>query len=619
VSAGNLWGRRLASRCVRPALRLAGNAAPWWVAGHLALVLVAAIVPVATLSLTKSVLNDLAAPGYRHGIPPSAAWLVVVGAVTSVLPAVTNYLHSQIGRAVERDAQSQMYEATARLAGLARLEDPSFRDRLRMAQQVGQSAPSAVYDGVVGVGQGLITLFGLLAVLAAMTPVMAGFALAGLAPALLAQMHLSRRRAGMMWRITPRERREFFYADLQTSLPAAKEVRLLGLFDLFRRRMLIELAAVNRERRVMDRREMRVQTGLVLLAACISGGGLIWAVAEASRGRFGVGDVTAFTGAVAGLQGGLGALVDRVAGTYQSLLTYEHFLAVVTAAPDLPVAPDARAAPPLRHGIELRDVWFRYGADKPWVLRGVDLVITQGSAVALVGLNGAGKSTLVKLLCRFYDPVRGTILWDGIDIRELSVESLRERVGAVFQDYMSYELPASENIGLGDLTALDNMARIRASARMAGIDEALEALPRGYQTLLSRLFIDAEDAANPNTGVLLSGGQWQRVALARAFLRERRDLLILDEPSSGLDAEAEYEIHSRLRAHRSGATSILISHRLGSVRDADRIVVLADGAIAEQGTHAQLLAADGEYARLFLLQAGGYRDEAGFSAGASLS
>jgi ATP-binding cassette, subfamily B, bacterial len=268
----------------------------------------------------------------------------------------------------------------------------------------------------------------------------------------------------------------------------------------------------------------------------------------------------------------------------------------------------------LQRGIELRDVWFRYAPDQPWVLRGVNLVIPRGSAVALVGLNGAGKSTLVKLLCRFYDPDRGAVLWDGKDLRTLSVESLREWISAVFQDYMPYDLPASENVGLGEVTALDDLGRIRSAARMNGIDETLHALPRGYRTMLSRMYTDplapaaSGDAADPEAGVLLSGGQWQRVALARALMRNRRDLMILDEPSSGLDAAAEYEIHHRLRQRRAGATSMLISHRLGAVRDADRVVVLSGGAIAEQGTHAELMAAGGEYARLFRLQADGYRD-----------
>ncbi|MEV4132168.1 ATP-binding cassette domain-containing protein [Dactylosporangium sp. NPDC049742] len=249
-------------------------------------------------------------------------------------------------------------------------------------------------------------------------------------------------------------------------------------------------------------------------------------------------------------------------------------------------------------------MWFRYGPDQDWVLRGVDLLIPHGTTVGLVGLNGAGKSTIVKLLCRFYDPERGAVLWDGVDLRELSLAGLRERVGVLFQDYMSYELTAAENIGLGDVAALTDDARIHAAARRAGIDPVLRELPAGYRTMLSKLFAPGDD---DSAGVLLSGGQWQRLALARTYLRDRRDLLILDEPSSGLDAEAEHAVHRGLRAHREGATSLLVSHRLGALRDADTIVVLAGGRVTERGTHADLVAADGEYARLFRLQAAGYR------------
>ncbi|WP_279582148.1 ABC transporter ATP-binding protein [Fodinicola feengrottensis] len=240
-------------------------------------------------------------------------------------------------------------------------------------------------------------------------------------------------------------------------------------------------------------------------------------------------------------------------------------------------------------------------------MRGVNLFIPRGNSLALVGLNGAGKSTLVKLLCRFYDPVEGEIRWDGVDIREVDPAELRRRIGAVFQDYMHYDLTAAENIALGDLGALQDRPRLEAAARKAGIHQKLSELPHGYDTMLSRMFFTESDKDDPESGVVLSGGQQQRLALARAIVRDRCDLMILDEPAAGLDAEAEHEIHASLGAHRAGKTSLLISHRLGAVRDADHIVVLAGGAVAEQGDHATLLAAGGGYARLFTLQAAGYQ------------
>jgi ATP-binding cassette, subfamily B, bacterial len=193
----------------------------------------------------------------------------------------------------------------------------------------------------------------------------------------------------------------------------------------------------------------------------------------------------------------------------------------------------------------------------------------------------------------------------------MNPEDLRARIGTVFQDYMAYDLTAAENIGMGDLDRLGDTTRVRGAAVQAGADEQLTRLPRGYDTLLSRIFFDNKDKDNPETGVFLSGGQWQRIAVARGLMRADRDLLILDEPSSGMDAEAEHALHRRLYQIRKGRTSLLISHRLGSVRDADMICVLAAGRVAEQGTHATLMKAGGEYSRLFTLQSSGYQEPNG--------
>jgi ATP-binding cassette subfamily B protein len=539
-----------------------------------------------------------------------AAGLVVAGLGAALLPRVRVFLQEESDRAVARRVQDQLYRAVEGFAGLARFETPAFQDRLQLAQHIGAQSPGMVVGQGIELACGAMTAAGFVISLAVINPLMAAVVLAAAVPALVAQLRLSRRRATMMWRLGPVQRREIFFGALLSEVQAAKEIRLFGSGDFLRGRMMAERRTADAEKRRMDLRDLYTQGGLGVLSAAVAGAGLVWAVLNAYRGAITPGDVTMLIVAIAGVQVALTSLTTSLASAHQQLQLFEHVLAVVEAGPDLPAVPHPVPTPLLERGIELRDVWFRYSDDHPWVLSGVDLFLPAGQAVALVGRNGAGKSTLVKLLCRLYDPTRGAILWDGVDLRDMDVTELRRRIGAVFQDFMHYDLTAAENIALGDIDALGDRDRITAAARLAGAHEMVDALPNGYDTMLSRIFVSQQDKDDPDTGVVLSGGQWQRLALARAFLRDKRDLLILDEPSSGLDAVAEHEVHTRLSEHRRGRTSVLISHRLGAVRAADRIVVLDDGAIAETGTHDELIAADGFYAELFRLQAAGYQENA---------
>jgi ATP-binding cassette subfamily B protein len=591
------------------AVRLAWRAAPVSLVVQAVGAVGIAALPVVTAWLTKLVIDGLAGatPAGLQQLLPLAGGLVVAGLLFALLPRLSTFFEQEAARAIAVHAQDQLYRAVEGFQGLARFEHPEFLDRLRLAQQSGAQSPGRVVDAGLALSGGLITTVGFLGSLVVISPAMAVVVLAAAVPALIAQLRLSRRRAGMMWTLGPVERREFFFGTLLGDVQAAKEIRLFGAGGFLRSRMMAERRVADAEKRRMDLRDLLTQGGLGVLSAGVAAAGLVWSIVLAHQGAITAGDVTMLVAAVGGVQMALAQLTASMAGAHQQLLLFDHFLAVVQAGPDLPAATQPVPTPPLEHGIELRDVWFRYSPQHPWVLAGVDLFLPAGQALALVGRNGAGKSTLVKLLCRLYDPCRGAILWDGVDLREMDAAQLRQRIGAVFQDFMQYDLTAAENIAIGDITALHDRERIVAAATRAGIHDKLAELPTGYDTMLSRIFQSEQDKDDPETGVVLSGGQWQRLALARALLRDRRDLLILDEPSSGLDAVAEHEVHSRLREHREGRTSILISHRLGAVRQADEIIVIDQGRLAERGTHDELIEAGGQYADLFTLQAADYQ------------
>lgn len=590
-------------RVGRAALALGWRAGPGTLVARVALALLAAgALPLAAV-LSKLLVDELAKGTQAQA--GTVTLLAVLGALVGVLVVLLNqlagYLATRHEAAVTLRAEDNLFGRVCEFTGLRYFEDPEFQNRLLFAENSAAQGPASAVTFAQNVVRSIATLLGFLGIVAVIWPVMAVLLVAAAVPGLVAELRLAARSAGDTRRSATLERRRLFYRTLLTDDAAAKEVRLYGLGRFLRTRQLRALRGSQQIMVRLARRTAAVQSVLSVLAAGIAGLGTVVVAGRVTTGQLTPGDVLLFVAAVGGMQNALAQLVGEIGEASRSLRLFQGYLEVMGAPPDL----DSGGAPvpQLRHELRFDGVWFRYGDAGPWVLRGVNFVVPAGTSLGLVGVNGAGKSTLIKLVCRFYDPDRGRILWDGVDLRTFDPALLRARLAATFQDFMAYQLSAAENIGVGDLAGAEP-DRIKQAARLAGVDTAISALPKGYDTMLSRMFVSE---SNADAGALLSGGQWQRVAIARSLMRGDADLLILDEPSSNLDAAAEHEVHLMLRRFRRGRTSLLISHRLGSIREADQIVVLDGGVITERGDHETLLRSGGTYARLFNTQAEGYQ------------
>ena len=594
-------------RALGQAVALCARAAPLAGAFSLVVMLAGGITPITLAWSTKLLLDGLSQQDSKQ-VDLGVAGLVGMGVVIALVSNVRRFCDQEMSRRITLRTQIELFTAVSAHDGLAEIENSGFHDRLRIARDASQFAPIQITSSLLTFVSSAITLTGFGYTLLRWNMWLAGLVLLSAVPTLYAQIRLARRRSEMIVRTSPYWRRQDFYSALLLDPRAAKEVRLFGLAPFFRTRMIREIRAGQAEERTQDRYAFRVDMALALMTSIVAGAALAYFAARTAAGHGTAGDLVVLIAALSSVQTTLTTVVMDIATTGQLVTTFGHYLDITRVNRAQPAKRPVTTLPPLASGIEFRDVWFRYAPGHDWVLRGLDLAIPQGSAVALVGENGAGKSTIVKLLCGFYPATRGSITWDGVAIDDIDPAELRRRIRATFQDFMTYELSAADNIAIGDIAAADDRPALAAAATWAGIDERLAALPRGYDTLLSRTFSDGTDAAahEPTAGVVLSGGQWQRLALARAVLRPSADLLILDEPSAGLDVRAEHEIHRRLAELRRGRTSLIISHRLNTVRDADLIVVLRDGAVVERGDHDSLMAGDGAYAELFRLQAAGF-------------
>jgi ATP-binding cassette subfamily B protein len=614
------------------ALCLPWRCAPALAAFQLAETVSTGLVPVAAADLAAALIDSMT--GGRHGrdaIPLTIA-VIAVTAAGALLQYASGYAAKELARRIGLRTQQDLFGAVTAIDDLAELENPDLHNQIRLAQQAATIGPQQLSGGILAIMQGAITTGGFLISCLTFAPVTALLLVVSAVPGVAAQWRLSRARARATVAAAPYYRRQIFYTLLLIDLRAAKEIRLFGLGPRLLHRMRAETEQAQRLDRAVDRATLRADGSLSLLTAAASGAALILVVASISKGRTPVGELAVLIAALAAVQIGIAGMVSQAAGLSQALSLFTHYTALTSRGrrpaagrgaipgPDGPDATRPAAAASAAGGrdgagIRFESVWFRYHAEAPWVLRGLDLHLPAGTLVGLVGLNGAGKSTIAKLLCRLYEPTRGRITWDGTDIRDVPLAELRGWISAVYQDFMAYELPAHDNIALGSPDPGNGKAAaagfgvsrqaVTAAASAAGIDELIGGLPAGYDSMLSRIFA-SDSPVTPSgalTGVQLSGGQWQRVALARAAMRPGARLLILDEPSASLDPLAEADQRERLRDLLTGKTGLLISHRLDGIRRAGLIIVLRDGQIIEQGSHDALMLADDEYARLFRLQA----------------
>jgi ATP-binding cassette subfamily B protein/ATP-binding cassette subfamily C protein len=485
---------------------------------------------------------------------------------------------------------------------LRHFEDADVYDKMQNARREASARPLSLVMQVFGIAQNGVTLAALSGLLLRLSPASVLVVVAASVPAFLAEARLSADSFRMWtWR-APEGRRLNYLEWILTRDSHVKEVKLFGLGPLVLERYRALFRKFFDEDRRIAVRRMRAGLAFGALSLAAFYGMYALMAGRAARAEISLGDLALYIAVFRQGQGAIQAVLQGVGGLYEDALFMSNlfdYLGIPTGGEAARVAPPRSPARGRPGAIELDRVSFRYPGTDEWALRGVSLTIAPGEKLGLVGENGAGKSTLVKLLLRLYEPTEGAIRWGGVDLLDMDPADLRGRIGAVFQDFVRYQFTAAENVGLGSPGHLLDRPRIAEAARRGGADTVVATLPRGWDTVLGGWF---------EAGHELSSGQWQKLAVSRAFMRDEAELLVFDEPTASIDAEGEHELFGRFQALAADRSAIVISHRFSTVRIADRIAVLHAGRLEELGSHRELVARGGRYARLFSLQAQGYLD-----------
>jgi len=585
------------------AVKLVFTYTPYWTIAGIILVIILGLLPLATLYVMKLLVDTvtLGVASPDRSIIAGNLTVLIIAAValavfTSVFSALSSYA-SEVQSLVMTDRISTMIQSHSIALDLAYYENPAYYNTLHRAQAEGPSRPSMIVSNLVQVGQSSISIAAVGALIVSFNPLVGIILVLSTIPAALVRVWFSKKNFNLRQRQTEAERKRWYYHWILTDLRFAKEVRLYRLGSFFREKHSKIQDELRTARLALSRSRAGwgiAAQGFVTVAVFGSFAVIAFMTIE---GKITPGDMVMYymgfqmcIGYVQNIFGGINSLYENQL-FLKNLFTFFD-LRPRLKAPENPVPLPAQ----IRKEIRMEGVTFTYaGREKP-VLEDVSLTLHKGEVIALVGENGAGKSTLIKLFCRLYEPDRGRITVDGKDLSSVDPEEWQNRISILFQDYVRYFLTAKENIGIADVSRLENAARVKHAALQADADGVIQKLPGGYETVLGTFFEGGKE---------LSIGEWQKVALARAFFRDA-EIVILDEPASSLDALAEADIFGKFKTIIGERSAILISHRFSTVLMADHIYVLEQGRIVEHGSHADLMALNGRYARMFHAQADPY-------------
>jgi ATP-binding cassette subfamily B protein len=584
---------------MRRVLGLIWKASRGWTVSWGLLLAVQGLMPVALVYLTKPLVDGLQAT-VGHGVSwttvrPVLTIAVAIGSVmllTELFKVCLEWVGTAQSELIQ-DYITDLVHAKSASVDLAFYETPDFYDHMYRARMDASSRPLALLESTGSLVQNSITLVAMAAVLLPYGAWIPPALLVSTLPAFYVVLRTSRRYHEWWKDTTTDRRRSTYYGVLLTDAWYAGEVRLFGLADAFRAAYRAVRTRLRTERLRLMRDQTLARIGAEVVALLVSAATIAWMAYRAFLGSATLGDIALFYQAFQRGQGLMRALLTNLGQIYTNglfLVNLFEFLDLETRIVERPNPVPAPAM--LREGIRFRDITFRYPSTERVALRDFNLTIRAGQTVAIVGANGAGKTTLLKLLCRFYDPEKGQVEVDGIDLRDLSLTDLRRMVTVMFQMPVSYQDTARHNVSMGAQERDEDVAGIQGAARNAGAHDLIAALPKGYETVLGKWFAD---------GTELSAGEWQRVAMARAYLR-RSQIIILDEPTSFMDSWAETEWFERFRTLARGRTGVIITHRLTIAMRADVIHVMQHGEIVESGNHQELLAKRGPYAQSWRAQ-----------------
>ena len=596
------WQERLtALRNTPPVLKIVWQSGPGVVVFGLVSRLFASLLPLALLWIPKLIVDEIVHPKFAgHVMSPRLWWLVAsefgLAVLGGILARAIDYSDSLLADKYTRHVSIQVMKHAAELDLIA-YEDPVFYDRLERAR-VQATDRLGMIQQIGRLIQLVITTTTLSVTIIVYSPWLMLMLIAGVLPAFLGESHFAFLGYAKNFRQTPVRRQLDYLRQVGGSKEAAKELKLFGLSQFLTQRFTKLSDGIYEENVALSRRKLIAGAFLSVIAFTGYYSAYVFVIWRTVTGAYSIGLWYLLSGAILQASSNIQQIFSTVSGIADQALFLTDLLAFFDMRPTIQSKPDALPAPrPIVRGFEFRNVSFRYPGNSRLVLNGLNFHLHPGERVALIGENGEGKTTIVKLITRLYDPTEGQVLLDGVDLREYRLEDLYREIGVIFQDFMRYEMTARENIAVGRIEEIDDLKMLETAARKSLADAVIGRLPGGYDQMLGRRF---------ETGVDISGGEWQKVALARAYLRDAQ-LLVLDEPTAALDARSEFEVFQRFAELTAGKMALFISHRFSTVRMADRIVVLENGKIAEEGSHEQLARLGGRYKEMFEMQAASYR------------